>query len=795
MANSNRIHLWVLVILAFTSGCSSSDSEDPKPVSITVNDVQIAEGFDGTLTQANFTISLSSTHSSAVSVSYITENGDAIAGEDYQAEEGSVTIPAGSTTHRVTIDVIGDIVGEEDETFNIRLHTPVNGEIKKPVGVATILNDDPTQIAPTPIPVTTTGELQIFFDTVYSNVFRNYSCRYCHLMGSNARGAFADANVSIALNSFLQYVNPADTKEIRDQSAMVTTVEDGHSCWTTDCTAAADELRMQIDAWVAGLSGGGTVTPPNPGFPIVEQYLQAPPSETIISLKPFDASRDLPDLFQPLYNLVETNCSACHGSTPVNANVPVFAHSNINTAYEAVSTLNLVNLSFPELSDLYIVLTQQHECWSSCDANAAQILTLISDWSDDPAVTAVPFDNTIPTSGAVRLGQSQVMGSEMRYDGNIIAKYSFSEGMDGDPNNDSVARDSSGVEPAIDLTINGNVQWLDKFGIRISQGGSAISDAVTATQKLYDLLVSQGEYSIEGWVKPLNTTQTGSGGSNNESAVIVSYGFEGNRNFSFGQDQSAYQFFDELIDRIAAPAFTTPATTDYVLPELQHIVLAYSGAVGRRLFINGQPILCDTDIEVDGNDYLSACSHIKQGEKAVSPLSYWNPSLYLSLGNDDSSANQWLGDIRFLAIHKQALTQKQILHNFDAGVGFRFHLLFDISNIPGVMGVGNQSYIWFKLFIDDNNNYIIHSPMFVDLELVVAPTINFAVKGIKIGINGREANVAQTFSDLGVTEPLIVNENPMTLGTGAVVIPSEMGAMQEQFFLIFDEIAGVQVVP
>ncbi|WP_455205970.1 Calx-beta domain-containing protein [Kaarinaea lacus] len=785
---------FALAILGILSGCSSSDSEEPKPVSLTIDDVQIEEGFDGSLTQANFTISLSSAHSSTVSVNFNTEDGDAISEEDYQPKQGTITIPAGSTTHTISIYVIGDIVGEEDETFNIRLHTPVNGEIKKQVGIATILNDDPIQIAPVPTPVTPSEEIRIYIETVYSSIFRNYSCRYCHLMGG-AKGAFADANVSIALNSFLQYVNPADTKEIRDQSTIVTLIEDGHACWSNDCAADTNELRGQIDLWVERLNGSGTIEPNLPEFPVVEQYLFEPLQEEIISLKKPDPSRDLPDLFQPLYTLVTTNCSACHGSTPVNANVSAFAHDNINTAFDVVSTLELVNLSFPELSDLYIALTQQHECWNNCDTDAAQMLALINEWSNDPSVTAVPFGNTIPTSGAIRLAQSQVMGSEMRYDRNLIAKYKFTEGMDNDPNNDSVALDSSGHLPAIDLTLNGNVQWLDNFGIRIEQGGSAISSSVTATQKLYDLIVSRGEFSIEAWIKPLNSTQTGSSGSNNESAVIMSYGFEGVRNFTFGQDQAAFQFFDEPIDRYAAPAFATPSSIDYVQPDLQHIVLTYSSSNGRRLFINSEAILCDTEIVADGNDYLSTCNHIKQGEKAISPLSYWDPSLHLLLGNDDSGANQWLGDIRFLAIHKQALTQKQILHNFDAGVGLRFHLLFDVSNIPGVVGVGDASYIWFKLFIDDNNNYIIHSPMFVDLDLSLAPPINFSLKGIKIGINGREADVAQPFSELGVAEPLFVSDNPMTLGTGSVVIPSELGPMEDQFFLIFDEIAGVQTTP
>jgi len=781
-----------VIVLGIFTGCSTGNDDDkPGPVSITINDVEIEEGASGNLTQAIFTVSLSKSHSSTVSVNYTTEDAEALAGEDYQSQQGTIDIAPGETTHTININVIGDFNGEENETFTVRLTTPVNGELSREIGTATIVNDDPIAIQRPSVPIAVPPEVSNFRDTVYANIFRKYSCKNCHYMGGQGIGAFADDHVVIAYQSF-GYINPYDSKEFRDQSNFVMRIENGHFCWTNDCATDANELRDQIDVWVATLESGGFVEPPAPEFPSVERYLKEPP-EKPVSHKIFDVSRDMPDLFLPVYDLVRTKCSRCHDSTPIDANVPMFAHDDIAMAYEVVSGDALVDLSFPELSDLYLAIKYQHNCWSGCESDSAEILALINDWSNHPSVTAVPFDNSITTSSAIRLNMAQAVGSEMRYNRDVIAQYLFTEGSDDDPDNDSIARDSSSLPPLVDLTLNENVQWIDDFGIRLGEGGSAISADIISAQKLHDIIARENEYSIEAWLNPHNTIQTGAGGPGNESAVIVSYAYGSSRNFILGQNLSNYLFIDEAIDRNAVPAFSTPSGYDYVQTGLQHVVLTYNDTEGRRLYINGLPVLCDMDIVVDDNYFLNACSHIKEGEKAISRLVNWNPSSYLKLGNSATGDNPWIGDMRFLAIHKTALNQKQILHNLDAGVGRRFHVLFNISNIPGVSGVGNRSYIWFQLVLDDNNNYVFHSPKFVDLDFEQSPVISFAIKGMRIGINGREANVTQAFSELGITEPLIVNTNPMALSAEYITVPSELGR-GDQFFLIFDEIVEVPVV-
>jgi hypothetical protein len=765
-------------MLGMLNGCGSGGGgEQAGPVSISINDVQIEEGASGSLAEAIFTVSLSRAHSNTVSVNYLTEDGDANAGEDYLAQQGTISIAPGDTSQSISINVIGDLNGEEDETFNIRLNTPVNGELSKSTGTATILNDDPIQLKPTPI--VESPEVAIFVDTVYTPIFRNNDCQSCHRLGGQGKGAFADDNINTAFSAFRTYFNPIDTKATRDQSYFVMTIEGGHNCWTGDCLADANQLRDQLDAWVEAMVAAGYIDIPQPEFPVVEEYLQQPLEETIVPRKAFDASRDLPDLFLPIYELTRTHCVTCHGSTPINANAPMFAQDNIESAYAVVSGNELIDLTYPQLSPTYLALTVQHNCWSDCQSDAAEMLQLIRTWADHSSVQSVPFPDSIATSSALSLNQAQVAGPELRYDNAVIAKYRFTEGADDDPTNDTVARDTSWQAPYADLQLNGNVQWMDNYGIHLD-GGYAIN---TSAGKLHDLILQRGEFAIEMWLNPLNTTQTGTGEAGYESAVIVSYSWGISRNFTFGQDLTNFVYFD-----VADTPFTTPPDLQYAQTGLQHIVLTYSQSNDRRLYINGEPILCDHQIFMVDENYPSLCSNVT-GETYSVNLALWNQSYRLLLGSDNPGT-QWSGDIRFLAIHNRELTQKQILHNFDAGVGRRFHMLFNISNIPGVTGVGNQSYIWFQVAINDSGDYIFHSPKFVDLELQTAPPINFAIKGMQIGINGRLAGVTQPYADLGYNQPLVVNANPKTLSTDYIVVPAELGA-EDQFFLTFDEIAGV----
>jgi hypothetical protein len=189
----------------------------------------------------------------------------------------------------------------------------------------------------------------------------------------------------------------------------------------------------------------------------------------------------------------------------------------------------------------------------------------------------------------------------------------------------------------------------------------------------------------------------------------------------------------------------------------------------------------------------------------------------LTLGSDTNGDNQWLGKIKFAAIHRKALTQREIKINYDAGVGQKFNLLFNISDFQNQAGwnaeIGDRSYIWFEVAEYDDYSYLFSEPKYIDLDFQDAtpPAVNFGFRGMRIGINGQEVGIGQAFARLGksddptapATDVLqITSPDPVSLtrlqgeqygvtpATGTI-IPKDVDVNTDQFFLTFELIGGI----
>ncbi|HEY2840404.1 MAG TPA: Calx-beta domain-containing protein [Pirellulales bacterium] len=137
---------------AAVTGTILNDDTAPK---ISVNDISVNEG-NSDSTAGNFLVSLSNPSYQDVSVDYTFAPVTATAGVDYQAVDGTVTIPAGQTSAPVNVSILGDTVFEGDETFTISLQNPQGGTLDKSTGTATIVDDDaaPTLAINSPAAVT-----------------------------------------------------------------------------------------------------------------------------------------------------------------------------------------------------------------------------------------------------------------------------------------------------------------------------------------------------------------------------------------------------------------------------------------------------------------------------------------------------------------------------------------------------------------------------------------------------------------------------------------------------------------
>jgi probable HAF family extracellular repeat protein len=108
---------------------------------ISINDVAIVEGNSGTRVFV-FTVTLSAPSDVAVNVAFSTVNGTAKAGEDYNAQSGTLTFAPGQTSKTISIVVRGDRKREANETFFVNLTNPVGAMLLDGQGKGTILNDD-----------------------------------------------------------------------------------------------------------------------------------------------------------------------------------------------------------------------------------------------------------------------------------------------------------------------------------------------------------------------------------------------------------------------------------------------------------------------------------------------------------------------------------------------------------------------------------------------------------------------------------------------------------------------------
>jgi hypothetical protein len=109
---------------------------------ITISNVSKKEGNSGT-TPFVFTVSVSGSPLSTVSVDWATGGGTATPVLDYVPANGTVSLPPGVMSATVTIQVVGDTIREPDETFFVNLSNPSpNAYIFGPPAIGTIRNDD-----------------------------------------------------------------------------------------------------------------------------------------------------------------------------------------------------------------------------------------------------------------------------------------------------------------------------------------------------------------------------------------------------------------------------------------------------------------------------------------------------------------------------------------------------------------------------------------------------------------------------------------------------------------------------
>jgi hypothetical protein len=608
-------------------------------------------------------------------------------------------------------------------------------------------------------PAPATADVQAFEVNLWNNIRGQNRCGQCHNATTPAQMPnFARSdNVNLAYAQANTVVNLAQPST----SIMVVKVSGGHNCWLADPSACGQILTTWISNW-ANATGSSSAT---------QVQLVAPPVQSAGQSLNFSSNAAAQAAYQTtIYNNITSQwCSKCHNSqaSPANAQTPYFADGNITTAYQAAipkidftGCLPFVAGSGPGAcgtnSRFYQRLaTDLHNCWSTCSTDAALMLTQIQAYAR--MATPTSLNPALVVSKAVKLTQGTVASGANRYDADTIAKYLFSEGA-----GSTMAYDTSGIDPSADLTLTGHYQFDGSWGVIFLAGGAKAQATVQASSKLNTLIQATGEFSIEAWVAPAVV-------ATNLSDIVSYSGGDTLRNVTLAQTNQDYDFSlrsSNSTDLNGMPMLKTPDASMALQASLQHVVLTYDPVNGRQIYVNG----------VNQN--------IPDPQKGGT-ISNWDATFALVLGSEVSGDNAFQGEIKFLAIHSRALSAAQVLQNFNAGVGQRYYLLFNISSVPGVNV--NQAYLMFTVSQFDNYSYMFYEPTFISLDPTAKPT-SIPVSGLRIGINGTIPLVGQAYIPLN-TAITAANYSATAgdiLSTVGTVIGLENGPLSDQFFLQFD---------
>jgi uncharacterized delta-60 repeat protein len=122
---------------------SSDDPPPPPPTTfLSINDVSVNEGHAGSTT-IDFTVTLSAASVDEVTVQFLTANGSATSGSDFLSTGGTLTFAPGETSKTISVDILGDRLGENDESVTVNLSNAVNAGYADNQGVGTIVDDEP----------------------------------------------------------------------------------------------------------------------------------------------------------------------------------------------------------------------------------------------------------------------------------------------------------------------------------------------------------------------------------------------------------------------------------------------------------------------------------------------------------------------------------------------------------------------------------------------------------------------------------------------------------------------------
>jgi hypothetical protein len=216
----------------------------------------------------------------------------------------------------------------------------------------------------------------------------------------------------------------------------------------------------------------------------------------------------------------------------------------------------------------------------------------------------------------------------------LIALYTF----DGD--DPGRVEDRSGFGEPLDLRIDKPQAILRRGGtFRITAPALIASDG--PAKKLIDAIRASSEVTIEAWIEPQDTNQSG------PARIVTLSENPSLRNLTLGQDNTRFELRlrSAASDDNGIPATTAPEASAKV--GLTHLVFTHAKDGTRRILIDGKLV---TETRIEGT------------------LDRWDGDHRLAIGNELTGDRPWHGKLHLVAIYDRALSDTEARTHHAAGI-------------------------------------------------------------------------------------------------------------------------------
>lgn len=244
--------------------------------------------------------------------------------------------------------------------------------------------------------------------------------------------------------------------------------------------------------------------------------------------------------------------------------------------------------------------------------------------------------NVTDTAKALNLisaGTEVEFSFSFRVTAGLQVLYDFEEGTG------NVVLDVSGVGIPLDLVVINEdlTQWVPGG---LSVNSATIVRSSQAASKIINAVKTTNEITVEAWVKPANTSQSG------PARIVTLSADSKTRNLTLGQSQELYSFRLRTTgtNNNGLPTFnSSPGSAD---TSLTHVVYTRSNTGDAKIYVDG----------------VESVSGLVDGD-----LSNWDDSYKFGLANEFTLDRPWLGELHLVAVYDRALDSDEVGQNFGAG--------------------------------------------------------------------------------------------------------------------------------